>query len=113
MISNLKVAAVAISLGVALLPACSQRDDAGLRGDACQTNPNANTPMSDSMITTRVKAALLADSTVKGSSISVNTNNGVVALSGKVSSQDERTKAIQLAKAVDGVRDVTDQLGMN
>ena len=66
--------------------------------------------LADTTITAKVKTALLADSKTKGMNISVETNNGVVSLSGKVGGEDERTKAVQLARAVTGVREVADAM---
>jgi len=64
----------------------------------------------DAMLTTSVKSKLLADSTVGGMAIDVDTANGVVTLTGKVKSQAERETAIRLAKETDGVKDVVDNL---
>jgi len=64
----------------------------------------------DGVITTKVKSALLADDTVKGLDINVDTAQGVVSLSGTVDSQAQIDKATQLAKGVEGVKDVQNQL---
>jgi hyperosmotically inducible protein len=65
----------------------------------------------DAAITAKVKAKLLADSTVGGLKIDVDTKEGVVTLtSNSMKSQSEIDQAIRLAKGVDGVRDVVSNL---
>jgi hyperosmotically inducible protein len=60
----------------------------------------------DTVITTKVKTALLADDVVKGLDISVNTTMGAVALTGAVENQMQIDRAVELAKAVEGVQNV-------
>lgn len=60
----------------------------------------------DTVITTKVKTALLADDTVKGMDISVNTTMGEVQLTGVVDNQMQIDKAVEVAKAVEGVQRV-------
>jgi hyperosmotically inducible protein len=57
-----------------------------------------------------VKAKLLADPDVAGRRIDVDTRNRVVTLTGTVASQAEKSEALQLARQVQGVADVTDKL---
>ena len=64
----------------------------------------------DASITTRVKTALLNDLAVGVQRIDVDTFKGVVTLSGVVDSAEERDKAIEIAKKVEGVRDVKSTL---
>lgn len=66
--------------------------------------------ISDSTITTKVKAALLAEKDVNSFDIQVNTFEGVVQLSGFVDSQWQIDKAVQTAAAVNGVRKVKNDL---
>lgn len=61
---------------------------------------------SDSWITTKVKSELLADSLTKGFDISVETNQGVVMLSGSLKSQEAIDHAKALAAKVKGVKSV-------
>jgi len=68
------------------------------------------TAVGDSAVTAKVKAALLADPMVKGLAIEVETRDGVVSLAGKVSGGAERSKALDIARNVEGVRSVTDNL---
>ncbi|HXK33061.1 MAG TPA: BON domain-containing protein [Dehalococcoidia bacterium] len=64
----------------------------------------------DATITTRVKTAMLNDEQVGGLRIDVDTFKGVVTLSGRVKSQAERQRALQLARNVEGVVEVKDAL---
>jgi hyperosmotically inducible protein len=64
----------------------------------------------DDAITARVKAAFVADKTVKAHAIDVDTNRGVVTLKGTVASPAERDQAIAIANRTPGVFEVRDQL---
>ena len=63
----------------------------------------AGEAVSDSAITTKVKANLVADAVLSGFAIDVDTTDGVVSLNGIVTSEQERQRAIQVARSVDGV----------
>jgi hyperosmotically inducible protein len=64
----------------------------------------------DATITTRVKTMLLNDKEVDGSAIDVMTAGGVVTLSGRVSSAQERERAVAIARTAAGVTDVQSKL---
>ncbi len=74
------------------------------------TSTGSNKPVSDSYITTKVKAALVQDKDTKATDIKVKTTNGVVSLSGTARSEAEKEKAEQDARGVKGVTDVQDNL---
>lgn len=61
---------------------------------------------SDSAITTKVKAGLVAEPDLSGMEIAVDTEQGVVMLSGFVESKSEADRAVQVAKSVEGVTSV-------
>lgn len=63
-------------------------------------------PVSDTWITTKLKADLLTTSDIPATDIKVETVNGVVSLSGTVQSQAQADKAVDVAKMIKGVRDV-------
>ena len=67
-------------------------------------------PMSDSLITTKVKAELAKDSATSASNIHVTTKDGVVMLSGTTATKDEAVKAEQDAKMIDGVKEVRNKI---
>jgi osmotically-inducible protein OsmY len=60
----------------------------------------------DSVITTKVKAAIFNEPTLKSAEINVETFKGVVQLSGFVSSQSNINKAVEVARGVAGVTSV-------
>ncbi|GGE79187.1 BON domain-containing protein [Massilia psychrophila] len=62
--------------------------------------------MADSVITTKVKADFFKEPELKSMAIHVETEKGVVMLSGFVDSKANADKAVRLAKGVDGVSDV-------
>ncbi len=64
----------------------------------------------DSVITGKVKAALIEDPTTKATEINVETFKGIVQLSGFVSSQEAANKAVELARNVGGVKGVTNDM---
>jgi hyperosmotically inducible protein len=64
----------------------------------------------DAGITTGVKAALLGDAGLKANEIDVDTDQGVVRLSGFVSSADDVAAAAAAARTVKGVRSVRNEL---
>jgi hyperosmotically inducible protein len=78
---------------------------------AAPAGETAGQVVDDAAITAKVKAKLLADSTVGGLKIDVDTKEGVVTLtSNSMKSQSEIDQAVRLAKQVDGVRDVVSNL---
>ena len=64
----------------------------------------------DSALTTKVKAALLAEKNLESVPISVESTKGVVTLSGKVVSSSQVDQAVDVAKHVEGVKDVHNAL---
>ncbi|MDP1609436.1 MAG: BON domain-containing protein [Sulfuritalea sp.] len=64
----------------------------------------------DSVITTKVKAAVFNEPTLKSAEINVETFKGVVQLSGFVGSQSAVNKAAELARGVAGVRSVKNDM---
>ena len=64
------------------------------------------TGITDTAITTQVKAALAAEPGISSLKIHVTTTNKVVHLQGKVMSDDQMNKVIDIAKKIDGVTNV-------
>jgi hyperosmotically inducible protein len=127
-------AAIAAALALA---ACDQRsnDAAARRGDtstATAPAPDASqkiaaatdkatdkmaaatdkvaTAVDDGALTTKVKAALLAEPGLKSLQISVDTKNGAVTLAGIVDTPASRDRAREVASSVSGVATVIDHL---
>jgi hyperosmotically inducible periplasmic protein len=94
-------------------PAPGGEGDAAMGGNA--PNPEPDRPvgqvMDDAAITAAVKAKLLADPTVGGLKIDVDTRSGVVYLTGDhMKSQNEIDTAVRLAKETSGVKSVENKL---
>jgi len=70
----------------------------------------AGKKVEDASITAAVKMKMANDETVSASRIDVDTSNGIVTLNGQVRSQAEADRAVQLAKEVDGVKMVNNNL---
>uniref|UniRef100_UPI003F490836 BON domain-containing protein n=1 Tax=Cupriavidus necator TaxID=106590 RepID=UPI003F490836 len=70
----------------------------------------AKQSVSDSTITTKVKAKLLATKDLKSTGIHVKTKNGTVKLSGSVPTKEQRHLAVDATRGVDGVSSVNDKL---
>jgi len=66
----------------------------------------------DSVITTKVKSQLAADDFLKSFEISVETYKGIVQLSGFVGSQEAIDKAGEIARGVQGVKSVKNDLNV-
>jgi len=64
----------------------------------------------DSIITTKVKSALLADPDIKGTDIVVETKKGDVLLSGFVKNQVQIDKAVKVAGTVEGVKKIDNKM---
>ena len=84
--------------------------NAALADDTRPADPASETdsaqPATDTWITTKVKADLLATENVDGTKINVTTVNGVVTLAGVLDSADQVQRAITLTRAIEGVKDV-------
>ena len=71
---------------------------------------DAGSMIGDAGITAAIKTKMLADSTVGGFKIDVDTKDGVVSLTGDVASTVEKRRALAIARETDGVKSVTDKL---
>jgi osmotically-inducible protein OsmY len=74
------------------------------------TQQSAGQAVDDGVVTAKVKAALVADPVTKAHQINVETFKGTVQLSGFVETDQARSRALQLARDVDGVKRVKDAL---
>jgi hyperosmotically inducible protein len=101
---KLSIKILAACVVLLALPACHKQDSG---------NPPTATvgiDLDDSVITGKVKAALLANETVKNLDISVSTHQGVVTLTGFVNSKSQIDIGMDLARGVQGVTTVENQL---
>ena len=77
---------------------------------AVKAASQAGQVVADSAITTKIEAQLAADEGLSSSDIHVDTSNGVVTLSGTVTSKALRKRAEQIASDTDGVKGVTNNI---
>lgn len=81
---------------------------------ACSSNANkgetAGQYIDDSVITTKVKAAILKEDTLKVAEINVETYQGVVQLSGFVNSKADISTAVRVASGINGVKSVKNDM---
>jgi osmotically-inducible protein OsmY len=75
-----------------------------------RTQESTGEYVDDSVITLKVKSAILAEDSLKSAEINVETFKGVVQLSGFVSSQADINRAVVLAKDVHGVTSVKNDM---
>ena len=66
----------------------------------------------DATITSKVKDAIASDPDLKGLEVTVDTTDAVVTLNGTADSRDQISRALALAKAVAGVKSVTNILAV-
>ncbi len=90
---------VALAIGVAL-PACS----------AVEGRQTPGQYVDDAGIATKVRAEVIADPNLKLRQIDVNVMDKVVQLSGFVDSAQEKTRAGEVARKVDGVKSVKNDI---
>lgn len=79
----------------------------------CSSNPTSKTAgeyVDDAMITTKVKAAFAADPTVKATEVNVETYKGDVQLSGFVAEPRDAQRAVEIARGVQGVTSVKNDI---
>lgn len=98
-----RIAPLAIAAALALPLAAHAADD--------KPAGTAKTWVKDSVITTKIKSQLAASKVSSLATVHVDTDaNGWVQLTGKVATQAEKDRAESIAKAVDGVKSVDNQL---
>lgn len=92
------------------LGACNRADRQEARTEGRQAANTASAVVDDAALTTKVKAALLADDQVKGTQINVDSNSGTVKLTGTVDQQTQVKRAEEVARGVQGVQRVENNL---
>ena len=118
-------AALAAAIGFAL-PGCNKPADTpastptstpGASGASGKPGTPASsatigTEIDDSVVTTRVKSALLNDPDVKSIDFKVETRKGEVLLSGFAASQSQIDRALSVTRAVEGVKGVDNKVSL-
>ncbi len=112
MISRLGLLAVSASLtGMLFITGCNKPPEA-----PASTPPppstTVGTEIDDTVVTTRVKSALLADPDVKAFDFKVETRKGEVQLSGFVDNQMQIDRAIAVTRSVTGVKNVENKVSL-
>jgi len=98
---NLKrVSAVMLAIAFASVLGCAGTDKKESTGEY----------VTDSWITTKVKAALVKDPVVKATEVNVETFKGTVQLSGFVTSDAARVQAVQVTRGIEGVTGVKNDM---
>lgn len=85
-----------LTLAIVVLAGCTVASGQKSAGEA----------LDDTVVTTRVKAALIEDSEIRAGEINVETFKGEVQLTGFVSSRAAADKAVRITRGIDGVRAV-------
>lgn len=75
-----------------------------------RTHESTGEYIDDSVLTLKVKTAILGDDALKSAEINVETFKGAVQLSGFVNSQSDINRAVVVAQNVDGVRSVKNDM---
>ena len=97
---NIVIHCLVLLMLIAIFAACA----------STRTHESAGEYVDDSVITTKVKSLLAADDFFKSFRISVETYKGSVQLSGFVNSQQVADKAVEIARSVNGVQSVKNNL---
>jgi len=88
---------------------CSQSTDTAGAPPASTT---IGTEIDDSVISTQVKSALLADPDIKGFDFKIATRKGEVQLSGFVDNQAQIERALVVTQAVQGVKSIDNKVSL-
>jgi hyperosmotically inducible periplasmic protein len=82
----------------------------GFLDEARRLGRKIGTGTEDGWLWTKTRAALATTDDLRDSTVNVDVENSVVTLTGTVASQAQKTKAEQVAKGIDGVKSVRNQL---
>ena len=112
-----KLLSVSLAAGALVVAGCSQ-ESADRAAKAVENAPaqverqaeRAAVVLDDASVTVKVKSALIADPNLKGLAIDVDTTQNVVTISGTVATEAARGDAERVAKQVEGVREVKNNL---
>lgn len=95
-----RILAVSAALAMATILGCA----------SSPTQSGTGEYVDDTVITTKTKAAIFNEPTLKSAEINVETFRGVVQLSGFVGSQEDINKAVALTRTVGGVTSVKNDM---
>jgi hypothetical protein len=87
------------------------RETGAAIGEKVATGANeAQRALAEMALQGKIKSKMALDELVKASAINIDSNNGLVTLTGTVRSEAERARAVQLARETAGVKSVNDRL---
>ena len=89
---------------------CALAVAAMLLAPGCMTSRSASDQVDDAWITSKVESKLAADPEVNNFEIDVDTQDGVVRLSGNVEQDKARQEAEKLARSTEGVKEVVNEI---
>lgn len=95
-----------LSASLLVLAACNKAPD----GTASNVSTTIGVEIDDSVITTKVKTALMSDDIVKGMDVKIETRKGEVLLSGFADNQAQIDHSAAVAMAIEGVKKVDNKL---
>jgi hyperosmotically inducible protein len=99
---------IAASLAICALSACNKSPDQAVS----EASISIGTEIDDTVLTTKVKSAMMSDEYVKSFDIQVETFNGSVMLSGFVDTQAQMDRSVEVAKSVLGVINIDNKLSI-
>ena len=99
-----KLAIAGLLMGALLLPVV------GYAAEEAVKKGGSDQPVEDTVITTKLKARFIEDKDVSFRTIEVKTVNGVVHLSGTAKSKQEADKAVSMARGIQGVKSVKNDI---
>ncbi|GGC96124.1 BON domain-containing protein [Undibacterium terreum] len=85
-------------------------DTVTAQADKPSMTQKAAVAVDDSVITAKVKSALVSDKEVSALKINVTTKQGVVILTGAVPTAEAGDRVIKMVAAIEGVKDIQNQL---
>ena len=100
------------ALMVATLSACTKAPEPQPLVVAPVATTTVGTEIDDSVITTKIRSALLTDPDVKSFDIQTETRKGEVQLSGFVDNESQVERALVIARAVEGVKSVSNMMSV-
>ena len=100
--------AIILLVGMLAIPALHAADNSS--GPAERAGQSTGQYIDDATLTTKVKVALLTDNLLSAFEVKVNTQSGIVTLSGEVDKPETIQRAIKLTSAVPGVKAINTHL---
>ena len=106
------VAVMAVCALLAPLSACNKTTTAPASVESASAATTLGTDVDDTVVTTRVRSALLANEDTKSFDIKVETRKGDVQLSGFVDNQEQMDRGVAIANGIEGVKHVSNMLSL-